>query len=76
MIFAFTHSADVGNRLIFYHFYLSPDVYTKKLAELGYQDITTKIIDLGMPFFLMTAKRVKMSWATKVWTKRDELSYN
>ena len=37
--------------LMFSHFYRSSKIYEKILEGIGYQDIITRNIDLGWPFF-------------------------
>ena len=44
--------------LIFSHFYRSSRIYETILESLGCQDITTQQIDLGWPFFLISARKI------------------
>lgn len=40
--------------IFFFRSYRSPEIYEKKLEDLGFQDIETQRIELEMPFFLIT----------------------
>jgi SAM-dependent methyltransferase len=43
--------------LLFHHSFRSPDFYTDHLRDLGFGKIEVINLDLGMPFFLLTAVR-------------------
>lgn len=44
--------------LLFFGFYRSPAIYEETLEDLGFRDITDKRIELEMPFFLVTARKM------------------
>jgi hypothetical protein len=44
--------------LLFFHYFRSPKIYAEYLNNFGFQDIKIQRIDLEMPFYLVTAKKM------------------
>ncbi|MDG2381254.1 MAG: methyltransferase [Pirellulaceae bacterium] len=44
--------------LLFFRAFRAPEIYQTQLSEMGMVDITVEWIDLEMPFFLLTAKKM------------------